>query len=223
MTKRIEFHSHTLVSDGELTASELVQRAIMKNHRAIAITDHADAANIDLVLNSINNFIKYSRNNFNIAVVCGIELTHTPPSNIDELAKYAKANGAEIVVVHGETPVEPVAAGTNYAAIESEYVDIIAHPGFITIEELKAAKKNNKYIEITARKGHNWTNGHIVSFNNNVNCNLLINTDTHTPSDLIDYETSLIVAQGAGMTKEQAIKATTENPLTLLKKLNINL
>lgn len=223
MKKRIELHSHTLLSDGQLTASELVRRAIQKKHAAIAITDHADAANIDFILNSLNNFIKYSRDHFGIPVICGIELTHTPPQDINELSKYAKQNGAELVIVHGETPVEPVAEQTNRFALESEYVNILAHPGFITKEELKVAKKNNKYIEITSRKGHNWTNGHIVKMAKDINCKFLVNTDTHSPSDLIDYETSVMVAKGAGLSLEQAEHATHTNPIELLKSLGINL
>ena len=42
--------------------------------------------------------------------------------------------GARIIVVHGETIVEPVRPGTNRKALESD-VDILAHPGLITEDE----------------------------------------------------------------------------------------
>ena len=42
---RYDFHTHTVFSDGELIPSELVRRAKVLNHKAIAITDHGDASN----------------------------------------------------------------------------------------------------------------------------------------------------------------------------------
>ena len=51
--------------------------------------------------------------------------------------------GAEIVVVHGETIVEPVIKGTNWSAVNCPEVDILAHPGLITVEEVEIAKYND--------------------------------------------------------------------------------
>jgi len=77
-----------------------------------------------------------------ISVLAGVEITHVPPKLIPKLARMAREAGAEIVVVHGESPVEPVAPLTNLAAVECEDVDILAHPGFITEEEAKLAADN---------------------------------------------------------------------------------
>ncbi len=44
------------------------------------------------------------------------------------MVRLSKELGAEIVVVHGETSVEPVAPGTNNASVELSDVDILAHP-----------------------------------------------------------------------------------------------
>ncbi len=54
--KRYDFHSHTLMSDGELLVSEHVRRAEKMGYAAIAITDHADITNIDYILESIYKF-----------------------------------------------------------------------------------------------------------------------------------------------------------------------
>ena len=48
-----------------------------------------------------------------ITVLPGIELTHIPPAMIADAAREARSLGARIVVCHGETIVEPVAAGTR--------------------------------------------------------------------------------------------------------------
>ncbi|NTW17979.1 MAG: PHP domain-containing protein, partial [Syntrophaceae bacterium] len=46
----IDLHTHSIFSDGELIPSELVRRAQVTGYRAIAITDHADHSNIDIII-----------------------------------------------------------------------------------------------------------------------------------------------------------------------------
>ena len=54
-----------------------------------------------------------------IEVVIGIEITHVPPAKLEKLVNIAKCLGAELIVVHGETLVEPVESGTNLAAVSN--------------------------------------------------------------------------------------------------------
>ena len=70
--------------------------------------------------------------------------------------------GAKVVVVHGETIVEPVPEGTNAMAIAGG-CDILAHPGLITAKEARQAARRGVTLEISARKGHCLTNGHVVA------------------------------------------------------------
>jgi len=130
--KRIDLHTHSLLSDGELLPSELLRRASALGHAAVAITDHADASNMELVINQLRRLLEAQPTDFQAALLIGIELTHIAPASIDGLARRAKDLGAEVVVVHGETIVEPVAPGTNLAAAKSRAVDVLAHPGLIT-------------------------------------------------------------------------------------------
>ena len=46
----IDFHTHSIWSDGVLIPSELVRRATVLGYRAIGLTDHVDSSNIDLVV-----------------------------------------------------------------------------------------------------------------------------------------------------------------------------
>src|SRR3972149_9790608 len=123
----IDLHTHTLFSDGELIPSELVRRAMVIGYEAIAITDHGDFSNIDFIIPRIADISKELSKFWKIKVIPGIELTHIPPEAIKDLSQKARKLGAKIVVVHGETLVEPVQEGTNLAAVKSE-VDILAHP-----------------------------------------------------------------------------------------------
>lgn len=218
MNKRIDLHMHTLFSDGELLPSELARRAQNLDHEVIAITDHVDYSNIDTIT-QIQKSIDDINENWNIRVLLGAEVTHAPINSIDKIAKRAKELGAEIVIVHGETLSEPVIKGTNRAAVESEYVDILAHPGLITKQEAELAKKNNIYLEISARKGHCLSNGYVANIAREVGNDLLVNTDTHSPDDLITFERSYEIALGANLNKKEALKAIIDNPRNLVDNL----
>ena len=220
MNKRIDLHMHSLFSDGELLPSELARRALKLNHEAIAITDHVDYSNVDEIP-KIQSAIDDVNENWDMTVVLGAEVTHAPVESIDGIAKRAQELGAKIVVVHGETLNEPVTPGTNLAAVKSKYVDILGHPGLITREEAEIALENDIYLEISARKGHCLGNGHVASIAREVGNKLLVNTDTHSPDNLITFEKSYEIARGAGLSDEEAMKAIVDNPRELLKSKGI--
>jgi len=213
----IDLHTHTLFSDGELIPSELVRRAKVIGYQAIALTDHADFTNIDRLLEAAKK-ARYLEEGYDITVLAGVEITHVPPKCIPRLARKAKKMGADIVVVHGESPVEPVAPLTNLAAVECTEVDILAHPGFITEEEARLAADNGVYLEITSRHGHNMTNGHVVRMAKSAGAKLVVDTDTHSPEDLITRERALAVARGAGLSAEEA-EAALQNSKDLLMNI----
>jgi histidinol phosphatase-like PHP family hydrolase len=121
-----------------------------------------------------------------------------------------------IVVAHGETLVEPVHPGTNRAAIEAR-VDILAHPGLITKEEAELASKNGVHLEITARKGHSLSNGHVAWRAGEAGAKLVIDTDTHEPGDLITDEFARNILLGAGLSTA-AITAIFQNSKNLAAK-----
>lgn len=199
----IDLHTHSLFSDGELIPSELVRRAVVHGYEAIAITDHADFTNLEFLLEGANK-AKYLEEEWDIKVLAGVELTHVPPRKIAPLARKAKELGADIVVVHGETIAEPVAPGTNAASAACEDVDILAHPGLISPEDVQTAIENNVCLEITARNGHNRTNGHVARLGLELGATLVLNTDTHSPDDLITDEMALKIVMGAGLSEVQA-------------------
>lgn len=199
----IDLHTHTIFSDGELIPYELVRRAEEKGYKVIALTDHIDFSNMDFVIPRIVSVAaRINNENRKIKVIPGCELTHIHPDSFAEAVNQARKLGAKIVVAHGETPVEPVAKGTNIAAIKAG-VDILAHPGLITEEEARLAVKRGVFLEITARGGHNITNGYVVKLGLATKANFVINTDAHAPKDLISKEFATIVALGAGLSKEE--------------------
>jgi len=207
----IDLHTHTTFSDGELIPSELVRRAEVKGYTAIALTDHADFTNIEFILSNVSK-IKYLEDVLEMRILSGVELTHVPPEKIGRLAVLARRLGAEIVVVHGETPVEPVTPGTNRAAIEAR-VDILAHPGFLTLEEADLARENNVCLEITSRLGHNITNGHVARMAQEAGAKMIVDTDTHSPGNLIDTDRAIEIAMGAGLRRVEAENIVLRHPI----------
>lgn len=211
----IDLNTHTIFSDGELLPSELVRRAKVLGYEAIAITDHADYTNLEALL-AAAKMARYLEQSYDIIVIPGVELTHVPPEHIAPLAKKAKQLGAEIVVVHGETPAEPVMPGTNAAAVACRDVDVLAHPGFIMLEEARMARSNGIFLEITARKGHNMTNGHVGRIAREAGAAMVVDTDAHGPDDLITGQRARQVALGAGLDEAEAT-ATAANARAFLK------
>jgi putative hydrolase len=201
----IDLHTHTLFSDGVLIPAELVRRAEVKGYEAIGLTDHADSSNIDFIVPRIVKVARELSGLTKVTVVPGIEITHVPPAVIPDLVKQARELGAQIVVIHGETIVEPVAPGTNHAGIMAG-ADIIAHPGLITRADAALAAKKGVYLEITARKGHSLTNGHVAALAQSVGAEMVIDTDSHEPDDLITDEFAESVLAGAGLDKKAIVK-----------------
>jgi len=183
----IDLHTHTLLSDGALLPSELVRRALVKGYTAIALTDHVDSSNMDFVLPRIVTVSKVLNKEWDIFVMPGVEITHAPMNEIPILVKYARDNGAKIVVVHGETIAEPVIPGTNRCAIEAG-CDILAHPGNITEDDVKLAVKKGTYLEITTRSGHAPTNEHVLTLARKFGAKMVLDNDAHSHNDLISEE-----------------------------------
>ena len=146
-----DFHTHTFLSDGVLSPMELIRRAHDKGYAAIAITDHVGIATQERVISVLVEECARAMEKWNIIAIPGVEITHVPAELIPEAAERAKSLGAKLVVVHGETIVEPVEPGTNSYALSSPNVDVLAHPGLIGAEQAKTAAKQGVFLEISAR------------------------------------------------------------------------
>ncbi len=212
----IDLHTHSIFSDGELLPSELARRAYVKGYRVIGISDHADSSNLESVVSAILKLRDMAEHYSDITILPGIEITHVPKGLIGELISRARKLGALYVVVHGETLVEPVEEGTNHAAILAG-VDILAHPGLITEEDVRLARERNVLLEISARKGHSLSNGHVAKLATAVGAPLVYDTDAHGPSDLTTDEEAMRIVLGAGLSVDD-FAVMQQNALGLVKR-----
>jgi putative hydrolase len=213
----IDLHTHTFFSDGELIPSELVRRLEVMGYRAVSITDHADSSNLDFIVPRIAQVSEELNRAQSVKVVPGVELTHVPPSLIGSMVTMARELGAALVVVHGESPVEPVAEGTNQAALEAG-ADILAHPGLISSEQAALAAEKGVLLEVSGRSGHCFANGHVARVATETGARLVINSDAHGPYDLMTESFAARVVEGAGLPKG-SLQELLSNALTLLGKI----
>jgi len=212
----IDLHTHTLFSDGDLLPSELVRRAEVRGYKAIALTDHVDSSNIDFVLPRIVKVCKVLNRFWKIRAIPGVEITHAPVQEIKGLVRFARKNGARIVVVHGETTSEPVIPGTNRAAIEAG-CDILAHPGMITKSDIELAERRGVYLEITTRKNHSRTNKRLFKMAKEAGAKLVLDNDAHNEDNLVTKPRAIRILRALGMT-QLYIKQVLKNSEDIVRK-----
>jgi putative hydrolase len=224
-----DFHTHTVFSDGGMIPAGLMQRAIVRGCLGLAITDHVDSSNLEWAFENLLKFVEELgqewqpgivpkgdvttaplntldsdalAKNWHLPLIPGVELTSVPPRKIGALAEKSRSLGAKWIVVHGETIMEPVAPGTNRAAIEAR-ADLLSHPGLITPEDAARAAELGVYLEITTHKGHGMANGWVAQRARESAAKLLLNTDCHVSAEILDAKQRRAIAFGAGLTAEE--------------------
>ena len=203
----IDLHCHTIFSDGALLPAELARRVDDLGYRYVALTDHVGPSNMENVILSCIRAAEELNPYLGCTIIPGVELTHVPPGLIPDLARRAKDLGAAWVVVHGESLVEPVAPGTNQAALETGRaggIDLLAHPGLLTREQAELAKENGVALELTSRRGHSLSNGRVAALGRAAGATLVVNSDSHSPGDILTPEMARKVALGAGLSEAEA-------------------
>ena len=213
----IDFHTHSLLSDGELIPSELARRAEAKGYRAIGIADHVDSSNADVIIPRLAEVCRELRDVMDIEVIPGAEITHAPPELIESLVGRCRNLGAELIIIHGETLVEPVRDGTNEAALRAD-IDILAHPGLLTLAQAKTAATRGIFLELSSRKGHCLANGLVARLAIAARAKLIVGSDAHSPYELMTAADVARVVKGAGL-GEDKLKQVRKNAEQLLRAI----
>ena len=209
-----DLHTHTFLSDGDLCPAELFARAEHAGITAIAVTDHVDWSTVETTVPAIVAACEAECSGGKLLALPGAELTHVRPGQIAKLAERCRQLGARVILVHGQTVVEPVPAGTNRAAIEAG-ADVLAHPGLITEKEAALAAEMGVRLEVSGRKGHCLTNGHVVRAAQAAGAKLTFGSDGHAPGDYLGREMATTILRGAGL-DEAAAAEVLEHGLRLL-------
>lgn len=203
MRAMFDFHTHTLISDGDLIPAESVRHAEMSGYRMLGFADHSDLATLPTQMSVIIAAARAeNRSGCGMTVLPGTEVTHVRPGQIAEAVGLARELGAAYVVVHGETLCEPVAAGTNRAAIEAG-TDILAHPGLISEDEVRLAAERGVMLEISGKRGHCLANGHVARMARKHGAKLLFGSDSHTVGEMPPRDYAERICLAAGMDKDE--------------------
>lgn len=213
-----DFHTHSTLSDGELTPTELIRRAHVAGYTALAVSDHAGVGSLSRLGEELRRDCALASEHWEITALPGVELTHVPPVGIQLAAREARSAGLIVISVHGETVTEPVAEGTNRAAIASGNVDLLAHPGLITLADARLAAANEVFLELSAKPGHSMANGHVARMARLAGARLLVNSDNHA-LDFLTAERIRQVILGSGLTEEDVYEISVTNPLALLARV----
>ena len=195
----IDLHTHSFLSDGELLPEELVRRCEVQGYRGLVIADHVGISNVEVLVPQLVKLCRSLRGKGSVRVRPGAEITHVRPELVARAVRLARKAGAEIIVGHGETIVEPVLPGTNRALIEAG-IDLLAHPGLITRADAKRAAEKGVALEISGRKGHSLANGHVLAMARTTGARMAYGSDGHAPGDYPTRAMAERVARGAGMT-----------------------
>ena len=215
--RRADFHSHSYLTDGETSPTDMWNEAEALEHRALALTDHLSMEDPRPLLERLHQEAKAWEGR-EFRPVVGVELTKVPPRRIAEVARACRKAGAEIVIVHGETIVENVPTGTNRAAIESGLVDVLAHPGLLDPKDAELARDHSVVLEISGREGHSLCNGHVVEVALEAKAELVVDSDAHSPEQLIPLERARRIARGAGVPDSELERVLFSTPTALLKR-----
>ena len=194
----IDVHTHTLLSDGEPLPEELVRYAMTLDCTALAITDHVGFSNCAATVAAVKRLCDAYRPALDLKLLAGVEVTHVHPDLIGDAVALAREAGAELVLGHGESLAEPVSPGSNRAYVEAG-VDVLAHPGLIDDETAALAAEKGVLLEVSGRKGHCLTNGHVVAAARRTGAALSFGSDAHSPTDLRGRESAVLVLRGAGL------------------------
>ena len=193
-----DFHTHTTYSDGSLTLDELVEVAERRGYVALAVTDHArEGSHLELAA-TVSEHVRRLSGQTGLRLLAGVELTEFSPDRIDQAALEVRQAGAQIVVVHGECMMFDVAPGTNAAAARSNHVDILAHPGNLSVLDGMAAAQHGVHLELSARPGHCYANGLVFSIARRAGARVIVDSDAHAEIDLLSARKVSAVVRGAG-------------------------
>jgi histidinol phosphatase-like PHP family hydrolase len=91
-----------------------------------------------------------------------------------------------------------VHGGTNAAAVRSNGVDILAHPGLIAEADAEEAAKRGIFLELSARPGHCWGNGHVYSVARKTAAPIAVDSDAHDEAGLLSVPKVCAIVRGAG-------------------------
>lgn len=220
MLKKIMIDVHVHISpDGlaqGLLPAEALRLAALRGLRAVGLVVRSDGST-KLPLRRLSTRVRDLGLYLNMEACVGVELVHVPPALLPGAVADARKAGAELVLVHGESPADTVAEGTNVAAVEAG-ADILAHPGLIDDQTAAYAAEKGVALELSACPRHCLTNAHVADMARRHGCLLAPGGNARTPEEFLRLPSWDTVCRGAAFSSDQ-IARFRNNVSTLIKRL----
>ena len=119
----------------------------------IAVCTDMDFAFLPEFCHQVRHISLYTR----VSAWAGVELLSIPPALIRIAVEKARTYGAQLVLAHGESIMESIEKGTDFAAIDAG-VDILSCPGVLDSTAAALAAERNVCIEISGSPRHAFAN-----------------------------------------------------------------
>ncbi|MEM0086845.1 MAG: DNA polymerase/3'-5' exonuclease PolX [Candidatus Micrarchaeaceae archaeon] len=231
-----DLHTHTKFSDGTNTIDEMVEKAISLGRKYIGFSDHTKSEYVAHGMDS-KQFAKYfealdsakKKYGDKIEILKSGEIDILKDGSLDLDRKTLELMDYRLCAVHTQRNM-PRNEMTNriVKAIESGYVDILAHPSGRLINEraaldfdldkvFEAAKDNNVVMEINAQPTRLDLNDENIMKAKEYGLKFAIGTDSHHTSDMDFMRYGIGTARRGWLTKDDII--TTKDVKQLLEVL----
>lgn len=217
---RGDLHMHTTWSDGAQSLEEMVNQARVKGYAFMAITDHSKYLRVAGGLDETRlrkqreEIGKLNEKYRDIHIFSGVEMDILPNGNLDFSTDFLQEMDFVIGAIHSSFNQEQDKIMDRlYAALESPYVSLIAHPtgrligrrdGYkVDLEKLiHKAKETNTALEINANPNRLDISPEWARLAQATGVTLSINTDAHSFPMLDHMEYGVASARKGWIQKE---------------------
>ncbi len=231
-----DLHMHTTWSDGAQSIEEMVKKNIEKGYEFMAITDHSKFLRVANGLDETR--LRQQREKIDevqekypeIKIFHGVEMDILPNATLDFSDKFLKELDFVIASIHSSfNQSEEQIMQRMRAAMESPYVDLIAHPtgrligrreGYPLIIEtfIDMAVETNTMIELNANPNRldlHWTHLRVAQ---EKGARIAINTDAHSYQMLDDMAIGVKAARKGWISKETVVNTWSPDELSAYLK-----
>lgn len=207
-----DLHMHSTWSDGAFSIREMVEACREKGYRYIAITDHSQYLKVangltpERLRAQREEITALNEEYDDITILCGVEMDILPDGTLDYDDELLAEMDLVIASIHSSfsQPREVIMERLT-TALESQHVDIIAHPtgriigkrpGYdVDIDLLiELAKKTNTALELNANPQRLDLCAEHLKKAQEAGVKLVINTDAHNIDMLHDMKIGVSTA-----------------------------
>ncbi|MGP4071340.1 DNA polymerase/3'-5' exonuclease PolX [Piscibacillus sp. B03] len=234
---RGDLHMHTTWSDGAQSIDEMAEKAIEKGYEHIIITDHskflrvANGLNEKRLREQQQKIKEWNDVHSELTILSGVEMDILPNGELDFDETFLGELDFVIASIHSSfNQSEEKIMARLTAALESPYVDMIAHPtgrligkreGYpVNLEEfIDKAVQTNTIIELNANPNRLDLTWEWLQVAQDQGAKIAINTDAHNFRMLDDMKIGVQAARKGLILKDTVVNTwSIEDLLGFLKK-----